>query len=130
MRAAFPLQLAAADPVSDAPGAAWLSLLEGRALDSDAVARLLEPLLRADGTLSALPHVPDYAPATPGEAESFSRVLAAWYGARLRTFEAGAPARSAWVPERQEHRFQLRAQPAHAKPMALEATEYANGRLD
>jgi hypothetical protein len=126
---AFPLELIPADAATDRVGAAWLALLRGRAIDGNAIAAVVRPLVRADGTLSALPVIAGYVPTT-AEIPKVQTVLAQWYSEYESSFETAAPGPGAWVPARQEYAFAARVRLPGGGTALLNAAEYTDGKLD
>ena len=115
-RTAYPI--AATPPAPDAADRRFLSVVAGRAIDGEKLYKDLKVSLRA---------APPAAPAIP--AADAAAVLAAtqawvaWADALVFT-PSGGPA--GWVPDRLEYAFGT----ACPDGIALEADEYADGRLD
>jgi hypothetical protein len=128
-KATFPLDVTGVDARTDARGAQWLALLEGRALDGLLAAKAIAPLTDAAGVVSALPAVPGWRP-TAAQRDKALVVLTSWLAEFRGAFVQGSASPSAWLPSRQEYAFALRAKASNGATLQLDASEYTDGRLD
>lgn len=127
LRAAFTAAIAdPADPVADNAGFVWHRLLGGRAIDADALGRVLRPLAGNDGAIDAM--VAGLGIASPGDVRE---VLKAWTGwlADLVVESDTTGASAYWNPQRLEYAFGLRSDGV-VPEVRLDADEYTDGQLD
>jgi hypothetical protein len=118
-RTAYPI--AATPEASDAPSRRFLGVIAGRAIDGEKLYRDLKVSLRA--TPSALPAAPAIPAADAAAVLAAAQAWVAWADALVFT-PSGGPV--AWVPDRLEYAFGT----SSPDGIALEADEYADGRLD
>lgn len=126
---AFPLSLPASDPATDGVSAHWISLLQGRAIDGNAIAAQTRPLMRPDGTMSGLPAITGFSPST-AQRPRLLAVFAQWFAEYESSFRAGSAGNGAWVPARQEYTFATRVKLPGGSTALLNAAEYTDGKLD
>ena len=119
-RAAYPI--AATPPAADAASRRFLAVVAGRAIDGDKLLKDLRAPLRASPP--ALPAAPAIAPDDAAAVLAVAQAWVAWADALVFTPSGGAPA--GWVPDRLEYAFGT----SSPDGIALEADEYADGRLD
>ena len=125
---AFPLRISPPeDGVSDRAGDDWAAIFADRALDGEALADAVRPLLAPDGSVTGVPA----AVSIPGGQRArvrraLARFLSAYDGMVTEPDDGEG---SAWQPHRQEYAFALSAQSAAGKVVLL-ADEYTDGRLD
>ena len=126
--AAFPLRLdPPADPGADRAGADWAAITAGRALDGDALAAAVRPLVAADGSVTGMPpgvSVPQEQRA--GVRRALARFVASYDAIITQPPDGEA---TAWQAERQEYALALSAA-GRGGPVVLRADEYTDGRLD
>jgi hypothetical protein len=116
-----------ADPASDRPGANWAALFAERAINGDALAAAVRPLVATDGSVTGIPAgVAVPAGQRPRVQRALARFLAAHDAFLTEPVTAEA---EAWQPGRQEYAFATAAETA-AGPVVLRADEYTDGRLD
>jgi hypothetical protein len=118
-RTAYPI--AATPPAPDAASRRFLSVVAGRAIDGERLYRDLKVSLRA--TPPALPTAPAIPSTDAAAVLAAAQAWVAWADA-LAIAPSGGPA--AWVPDRLEYAFGM----SSPDGIALEADEYADGRLD
>jgi hypothetical protein len=125
--AAFPLALEApVDPTSDSPGLLWHVVLHRRALNAAKLAADLVGKRDASGSVIALPTgvaVP------PGDEPAALERLTAWLKWLEELVLEGPSPNPNWQRDRMEYAFSLAAF-GQGPPLALQAKEYTDGRLD
>ena len=115
-----------ADPVADTAGFVWHRLLDGRAVDAEALARALRPLAGSAAGLDAF--VAGLGIAAPSAVRAVLQAWMVWLDDLVVDSETSG-ASAYWNPQRLEYAFGLRSDGV-VPELRLDADEYTDGKLD